>query len=87
MNDGLLGEVHIFYVKVLSGTIWRGTESGLLPVEALLVEKGEGGDHEGDGAGDDEDPAHGAHPTCQLTHTWLRDGERMRDNGQMFFNR
>lgn len=43
--------------------------SGLMPVKALLVEKGEGGDHEGDGAGDDEDPADGAHSTRQLTHT------------------
>ena len=42
--------------------------SGLMPVKALLVEKGEGGDHEGDGAGDDEHPADGAHPTCHLTH-------------------
>ena len=39
-----------------------------MPVEALLVEEGEGGDHEGDGAGDDEHPADGAHPTCHLTH-------------------
>ena len=43
--------------------------SGLMPVETLLVEEGEGGDHEGDGAGDDEDPADGAHTTCHLTHT------------------
>ena len=52
----------------IKSAIQKVIESGLVPVEALLVEEGEGGDHEGDGAGDDEHPADGAHPACHLTH-------------------
>ena len=54
--------------KSIKSAIQKVTESGLMPVEALLVEEGEGGDHEGDGAGDDEHPADGAHTTCHLAH-------------------
>ena len=39
----------------------------LLPVEALLVKQGEGGDHEGNRTGDDEDATDGAHAARHLT--------------------